>query len=133
MTPGTHGTTFGGNPLAMAVGEAVIDVILAPGFLDHVRAMSLYFKQRLASVVDHHPDLLAEVRGEGLLLGMRCVVPSADIVAAFRNAGLLSVGAGDNVVRLLPPLIVTEKEIDAGIAMIEAGLAALAPAKVGAA
>jgi len=133
MTPGTHGTTFGGNPLAMAVGEAVIDVILAPGFLDHVRAMSLYFKQRLASVVDHHPDLLAEVRGEGLLLGMRCVVPSADIVTAFRNAGLLSVGAGDNVVRLLPPLIVTEKEIDAGIAMIEAGLAALAPAKVGAA
>ena len=108
MTVGTHGSTFGGNPLAMAVGKAVLDVVLADGFLDHVRRMGLYFKQRLAAVVDGHPDLVAEVRGEGLLVGVRCVKPAGDVVAAMRDAGLLGAAAGENVVRLLPPLIVTE-------------------------
>jgi acetylornithine/N-succinyldiaminopimelate aminotransferase len=133
MTAGTHGTTFGGNPLAMAVGQAVMDIVLAPGFLDHVRKMGLYFKQRLAGVADAHPEVVAEVRGEGLLLGIRCLQPVPDVVAALRDQGLLSAGAGENVVRLLPPLIVTEKEIDAGIAMLDKALTTLEPAKAGAA
>ena len=87
MTAGTHGSTFGGNPLAMAVGKAVLDVVLADGFLEHVRRMGLYLKQRLAAVVDAHPDVVAEVRGEGLLIGVRCLKPAADVVAAMRDAG----------------------------------------------
>ena len=71
MTTGTHGSTFGGNPLAMAVGNAVLDVVLAPGFLDHVRRIALLFKQRLAEIKDRHPAVIAEVRGEGLLIGLR--------------------------------------------------------------
>ena len=71
MTSGIHGTTFGGNPLAMAVGNAVLDVVLAPGFLDHVRQMSLLLKQRLAALMDRHPAVIAELRGEGLMLGLR--------------------------------------------------------------
>jgi acetylornithine/N-succinyldiaminopimelate aminotransferase len=133
MTPGTHGSTFGGNPLAMAVSQAVLDVILEPGFLDHVRKMGLYFKQRLASVVDTHPETVGEVRGEGLLLGVRSLRPPADLVAAMREEGLLGAAAGENVVRLLPPLIVTEKEIDAGIAMLERALGRLEASKAGAA
>jgi acetylornithine/N-succinyldiaminopimelate aminotransferase len=133
MTPGTHGTTFGGNPLAMAVGEAVMEIVLEPGFLDHVRRMGLYFKQRLASVVDTHPDVVSEVRGEGLLLGIRSLKPVPEVVAALRDEGLLVAGAGENVVRLLPPLIVTETEIDAAIAMIDRALENLETAKAGAA
>jgi acetylornithine/N-succinyldiaminopimelate aminotransferase len=133
MTPGTHGTTFGGNPLAMAVGEAVMEIVLEPGFLDHVRRMGLYFKQRLASVVDTHPDVVSEVRGEGLLLGIRSLKPVPEVVAALRDEGLLVAGAGENVVRLLPPLIVTETEIDAAIAMIDRALEKLETAKAGAA
>ena len=126
MTAGTHGSTFGGNPLAMAVGTAVLDVVLADGFLDHVRRMGLYLKQRLASVVDSHPGIVAEVRGEGLLVGVRCVLPVGDVVAAMRGEDLLGIAAGDNVVRFLPPLIVTEVEIDEAVARFEAALAALA-------
>ena len=122
MTPGSHGSTFGGNPLAMAVGNAVLDVMLKPGFFDHVQKMSLLLKQKLASVVDRHPDVLAEVRGEGLLIGLKAVVPSGDLVNALRDQKLLTVGAGDNVVRFLPPLIVTEAEIDEGRAAARARL-----------
>jgi acetylornithine/N-succinyldiaminopimelate aminotransferase len=111
MTAGTHGSTFGGNPLAMAVGNAVLDVILAPGFLDHVRSSGLLIKQRLAELRDRHPAVIAEVRGEGLLIGLRAIVPQADLIAAAREEGLLSAAAGENVVRLLPPLIVGEAEI----------------------
>jgi acetylornithine/N-succinyldiaminopimelate aminotransferase len=130
MTAGTHGTTFGGNPLAMAVGQAVLDIVLADGFLDHVRQMGLYIKQRLASVVDSHPDLVAEVRGEGLLTGVRCLTPVGDVVVAMRDQGLLAAAAGDNVVRLLPPLNVGEGEIDEAVTRLEAALVVLTPAKV---
>ena len=92
MTPGTHGTTFGGNPLAMAVGKAVIDIVAEPAFLEEVRRKGLYFKQRLAAVVDGHPDVVAEIRGEGLLVGLRCITPVAEVVAALRDNGLLAVG-----------------------------------------
>ena len=125
MTPGTHNSTFGGNPLAMAVGNALIDIVARPEFLEHVRRMGLYMKQRLASVVDAHPALVAEVRGEGLLMGVRCVVPVAEVVAAARDQDMLSASAGDNVLRLLPPLNVTEAEIDEGITRLDAALGSL--------
>jgi acetylornithine/N-succinyldiaminopimelate aminotransferase len=131
MTPGTHGSTFGGNPLACAVGAAVVETVQAPGFLEHVRRMGLYLKQRLAAVVDDHPDLVAEVRGEGLLVGVRCIVPVGDVAAAMRDQDLLGVAAGENVIRLIPPLIVTEAEIDEAVGRFDRALAGLSPAKPG--
>jgi acetylornithine/N-succinyldiaminopimelate aminotransferase len=119
MTAGTHGSTFGGNPLAMAAGNAVLDVMLAEGFLDHVKRVALVFKQKLASIKDRYPSVIAEVRGEGLLLGLRAVVPSGELVDALRAQKMITVGAGDNVVRLLPPLIITESEIDEAVRRIE--------------
>jgi acetylornithine/N-succinyldiaminopimelate aminotransferase len=119
MTPGTHGSTFGGNPLAMAAGHAVLDVVLKPGFLDRVRRIALLFKQRLAEVKDRHPAVIAEVRGEGLLIGLRAVVPNGDLIDALRKEKLLAVGAGDNVARLVPPLIVGEAEIAEAIARLD--------------
>jgi acetylornithine/N-succinyldiaminopimelate aminotransferase len=131
MTPGTHGSTFGGNPLASAVGKALVDVVSDPEFLDHVRRMGLYMKQRLASVVDSHPTLVAEVRGEGLLVGIRCIAPVGEVVAAMRDQDLLGVAAGENVLRFLPPLIVTEAEIDEAMKRFEAALVSLDDAKAG--
>jgi acetylornithine/N-succinyldiaminopimelate aminotransferase len=119
MTVGTHGSTYGGNPLATAVGNAVLDVVLAPGFLDHVKRMALLFKQRLAELKDRHPAVIAEVRGEGLLLGLRTVVQNTTLVDALREEEMLGAGAADNVVRLLPPLIVTEAEIGEAVARID--------------
>ena len=119
MTPGSHGSTFGGNPLAVAAANAVLDVMLAPGFFEHARKMSLLLKQKLASVVDRHPDVVAEVRGEGLLIGVRAVVPAGDLINALRDEKLLTVAAGDNVVRFLPPLIVTEAELDEAVERLE--------------
>jgi acetylornithine/N-succinyldiaminopimelate aminotransferase len=119
MTPGTHGSTFGGNQLAMAAGNAVLDVVLAPGFLDKVQHTALLLKQRLAEIKDRHAAVIAEVRGEGLLIGMRAVVPSAQLVEELRSEKLLAVGAGENVVRLLPPLVVSEEEIDLAVNMID--------------
>jgi len=125
MGPGSHGSTFGGNPLAIASANAVLDVMLKPGFLDHVQKMSLLLKQKLASVVDRYPQVLSEVRGEGLLIGVKAVVPSGDLVAALREQKLLTVGAGDNVVRFLAPLIVSENEIDESVQSLERACAAL--------
>src|SRR5262252_8093314 len=119
MAPGSHGSTFGGNPLAVAAANAVLDVMLKPGFFEHVQKMSLLLKQKLASVVDRHPRVLAEVRGEGLLIGVKAVVPSADLVTALRKQHLLTVGAGENVVRLLPPLIVSEAEIEEAVQRLD--------------
>ncbi|WP_420133601.1 aspartate aminotransferase family protein [Rhodopseudomonas sp.] len=119
MAPGSHGSTFGGNPLAVASANAVLDVMLKPGFFDHVKKISLLLKQKLAGVVDRFPKVLSEVRGEGLLIGLKAVVPSTDLVAALRDQKLLTVGAGDNVVRLLPPLIVSEAEIEEAVTRLE--------------
>lgn len=130
MAPGSHGSTFGGNPLAVAASNAVLDVMLKPGFFDHVKRMSLLLKQKLASVVDRHPEVVSEVRGEGLLIGIKAVVPSGDLVAALRDQKLLTVGAGDNVVRLLPPLIVSEAEIEDAVQRLEAACLVLAPPKI---
>lgn len=128
MTPGSHGSTFGGNPLAIAAGNAVLDIMLKPGFFERVQQIALSAKQKLASVVDRYPQVLAEVRGEGLLIGLKAVVPSTDLVAALREQKLLTVGAGDNVVRLLPPLIVSEAEIDDAVERIERACVALSAA-----
>jgi acetylornithine/N-succinyldiaminopimelate aminotransferase len=129
MTVGTHGSTFGGNPLAMAVANAVLDVVLAPGFLDRVRRNSLLLRQRLAEIHDRYPNLIAEVRGEGLLLGLRAQIPNGELVDALRAEKLLTIAAGDNVVRLLPPLIVSEIEIADAVARIERACAALTRAR----
>ena len=128
MAPGSHGSTFGGNPLAVAAANAVLDVMLEPGFFEHVQKMSLLLKQKLASVVDRYPSVLSEVRGEGLLIGVKAVVPSADLVTALREQKLLTVGAGDNVVRFLAPLIVSEAEIDHSVQSLERACTALAAA-----
>jgi acetylornithine/N-succinyldiaminopimelate aminotransferase len=125
MTPGSHGSTFGGNPLAVAAANAVLDVMLEPGFFEHVQQASLRLKQKLASVVDRHPDIVSEVRGEGLLIGLKAVVPSGDLVSALRAEKLLTVGAGENVVRFLPPLIVSETEIEESIKRLERACVAL--------
>ena len=137
MTAGVHGSTFGGNPLAMAVGHAVLDVVLAPGFLDRVRRNSLLMRQRLAELQDRYPGVIAEIRGEGLLLGMRAVVPNGELVDALRAEKLLTIAAGENVVRLLPPLIVSEAEIADALDRIDRACAAVTrahapPAQTGA-
>jgi acetylornithine/N-succinyldiaminopimelate aminotransferase len=134
MTAGTHGSTFGGNPLAMAAGNAVLDVMLAPGFMENVQRMSLLLKQKLAGVCDRYPGVVDEVRGEGLLVGLRAVVPAGDLSNAIRDEKMLTVAAGENVVRMLPPLIVTEAEIGDAVGRIERACARLAAgAKRGAA
>ncbi len=125
MTTGTHGSTFGGNPLAMAAAGALLDVVLADGFLDRVRRTSLLLKQKLAEIRDHYPELIAEVRGEGLLVGLRAVIPSGDLVKALHEEKLMTVGAGDNVVRLLPPLIVSEGELGEAVQRIDRACARL--------
>jgi acetylornithine/N-succinyldiaminopimelate aminotransferase len=125
MTAGTHGSTFGGNPLAAAAGNAVLDIVLEPDFLPHVQKMGLLFKQRLAEIVDRHPDIFAEVRGQGLMLGLACKIPNTDVSGTLFAEKLLTVTAGDNVVRLLPPLIVTDTEMKEACAKIDGALARL--------
>ncbi|MEQ8266335.1 MAG: aspartate aminotransferase family protein [Parvibaculum sp.] len=112
MTAGTHGSTFGGNPLAMAVANAVLDLALDQGFLPHVRMLGLKLRQKLAMLADQYPRIIEDVRGEGLMLGLKCRVANTDLVAALRDERMLTVGAGDNVVRLLPPLIIEETHLD---------------------
>jgi acetylornithine/N-succinyldiaminopimelate aminotransferase len=119
MGPGTHGSTFGGNPLAVAAGNAVLDVMLEPGFFEHVEAMGRLLRGRLASLVETYPKLFAELRGAGLLLGIRCVVPAVEFVTRLRENGLLTLTAGENVLRILPPLVVGEAEIAEAVGIID--------------
>ncbi len=128
MTTGTHGSTFGGNPLAMSAANAVLDVMLEPRFLDRVRRTALFFKQRLAEIKDRYPSVIAEVRGEGLLVGVRAAVPVGELVDALRAEKMIAVAAGDNVVRLLPPLIISEQEIAEGIERLDRACARLTQA-----
>jgi len=119
MTAGTHGSTFGGNPLAMAVANAVLDVMLADGFLPRVERTGKLLWDKLGAVVKKHPKVFAELRGAALMLGLKCVVPAGDMVDKLRANGLLTVSAGDNVVRVLPPLIVDEAQVNDGVAIID--------------
>jgi acetylornithine/N-succinyldiaminopimelate aminotransferase len=111
MTPGSHGSTYGGNPLAMAVGNAVIDIVTASGFLDRVRLMGSHFQQHLAMLLSEYPHVVAEVRGRGLMLGLKLNVPASGFLASLRENKLLAVGATENVIRLVPPLIVDESHL----------------------
>jgi acetylornithine/N-succinyldiaminopimelate aminotransferase len=125
MTAGTHGTTFGGNPLAMAVGNAVLDVVLEPGFVDRIAHLGILLRQRLAELKDRHPEIIEDIRGEGLMAGIKLKVPNTDFAAAARAAHLLVIPAGDNVVRLLPPLILSEDELAEGVRRLDAACQSL--------
>jgi len=119
MTGGSHGSTFGGNPLAMAVGNAVLDVVLAEDFLPRVGRIAGLLRERLEALPGRYPGVVGEVRGAGLLLGLRCVVPNTDVLEAIRAEGLLAVTAGDNVLRLAPPLIIDEHHVEEALSMLD--------------
>ncbi len=125
MTAGVHGTTFGGNPLAMAVGNAVLDVVLADGFLETVNQRGIRLKQKLARLADEFPDIIEEVRGVGLMMGLKCKVPNSDVVEALFNEKMLTIPAGENVVRIIPPLIISDDDLDEAIGKIETACAKL--------
>lgn len=119
MVAGTHGSTYGGNPLAMAVGNAVLDLMTEPGFLDAVQRISGVLEGRLEQLIAKYPKLFTELRGQGLMRGVKCEPPVGDIVAKARENGLLLVTAGDNVFRILPPLNIGEAEVDEAIAILD--------------
>jgi acetylornithine/N-succinyldiaminopimelate aminotransferase len=119
MTAGTHGSTYGGNPLACAVGNAVMEIVADPAFLEDVRARAGGLRQKLEGLVGAHPDVFEAVRGSGLMLGLKCKVPNTDMVAAGYGEQVITVPAGDNVIRLLPPLNITEDEIAEAITRLD--------------
>ncbi|WP_375639550.1 aspartate aminotransferase family protein [Bartonella sp. MM55XZML] len=125
MTHGTHGSTFGGNLLGMAVGNSVLDILLEPDFLDHVQRMGEKLQSGLLHILNIYPDIICAVQGTGLMVGIQCVVPSNLVVNALENEYLLSVAANNNVVRLLPPLIIREEEIDESLHRIKKAIAYL--------
>lgn len=118
MVPGTHGSTFGGNPLATAAGNAVLDVMLEPGFFDRVNDTAKYLWGKLETLVTTYPKVFDSVRGSGMLLGVKCVVTAGDVVVKARAKGLLVLTAGDNVLRILPPLVVGEAEVDEAVGIL---------------
>jgi acetylornithine/N-succinyldiaminopimelate aminotransferase len=126
MTAGTHGSTFGGNPLAATVGAAVLDVILAEGFLESVAQNGESLKRRLLALKERYPSIIEDVRGEGLMFGVKTRIPNGDFATAARDEKLLTVLAGDNVVRLLPPLTINQTHIDEAATKLEAACARLA-------
>ena len=119
MTAGLHGSTFGGNQLAMATSHAVLDVLLGEGFLDQVDAVARALQTKLDGLVENHPKVFEAWRGMGLMLGLKCVVPNADMMTRLREAGLLTVVAADNVVRLLPPLTIEHSHVDEAVAILD--------------
>jgi acetylornithine/N-succinyldiaminopimelate aminotransferase len=118
LTPGSHGTTFGGNPLAAAAANAVLDVVLADGFLDAVRLRAARLRAGLEQLVQHWPGVFEGVRGQGLMLGLECGLPNTEVQKACVAEGLLTVAAGENVLRLVPPLVVTDSDIEEGLARL---------------
>ncbi len=125
MVAGTHGSTYGGNPLACAVGAAVVETVVADGFLDHVRDVSGHLRQRIEGLVAGHPDIFESVRGEGLMLGIKCKVTNMDMVNAGYDQEILTVPGGDNVIRLLPALTITKEEVDEAVARLDAAASQL--------
>ena len=131
LKPGTHGTTFGGNPLACAAGNAVLDVMLEPGFLEDVERKGRMLRGELDAIARDFPSVLVEARGLGLLLGLKCVVPQGQVQAACVTEGLLAITAGDNVLRLAPPLVVTDGDIAEGVALLRRAATKVAAAAAG--
>ncbi len=128
MVIGTHGSTYGGNPLAMAAGTAVLDAVANEEFLEHVRTMGEKLRGRLEQFIGNYPDLFVDVRGLGLMLGVKMAVESRPFVAHLRDRhNLLTVAAGDNVVRILPPLVITDEHIDEFMEKLSAGAADYQP------
>ncbi len=130
MVIGTHGSTYGGNPLAMAAGQAILDVMLEPGFLEHVTKMGDRLRQAFEQMIPNHDHLFEEIRGKGLMLGIKMKEPavSRDFVAHLRdNHGLLTVAAGENVFRVLPPLIIEEEHIAECVERLSEGARSFAP------
>jgi len=125
MTAGTHGSTYGGNPLACAVGSKVIEIVAEPNFLDGVRAKAGLLRQKLEGLVADNPEVFEEVRGTGLMLGLKCKVTNLDVVNAGYAQELITVPAADNVIRLLPPLTLSEDEVDTAIARLDAAAKSL--------
>jgi acetylornithine/N-succinyldiaminopimelate aminotransferase len=125
MTAGTHGSTFGGNPLATAVVNATLDIVLAPDFLPHVNSLASYLRGKLEAIAKRYPKVIAEVRGTGLMIGFKTVPANTDMVKALTEAGMLTVTAGDNVVRLLPPLVIERSHADEACDKIEQACARL--------
>ena len=125
MTAGTHGSTYGGNPLGCAVGCAVMDVVTAPGFLDEVGRKAGRMRQKLEGLVAAHPEVFESVRGSGLMLGLRCKAVNTDVVKAGYDAGVLTVPAGDNVIRLLPPLTISDDDIDEAMTRLDMAASAV--------
>jgi acetylornithine/N-succinyldiaminopimelate aminotransferase len=126
LTPGTHGTTFGGNPLACAAGNAVLDIILAPGFLDEVVRKGAKLRAELDRLARDFPTVFVDSRGQGLLLGLKCHIPPAQVQAACAHEGLMAITAGDNVLRLAPPLVVTDDDLDQAVKMLTKAAAVVA-------
>jgi len=129
LIPGTHGTTYGGNPLACTAGNAVLDVILAPGFLDEVVRKGNVLMAELRKIVAEYPTVFSEARGKGLILGLKCLVPAGEVQAAFTAQGLMTVTAGENVLRIVPPLVITDSDIAEAVAMMRRGAATCVPAQ----
>jgi acetylornithine/N-succinyldiaminopimelate aminotransferase len=125
MVAGTHGSTFGGNPLAMAAVNAVLDIVLEEGFLAQVKTSGEQLKHGVQKLVEQYPTLLEEVRGQGLMLGLKCKIPNTNLVSALRSQNMLVVPAGDNVVRLLPPLNITDTHIEDALKRLQAACKAL--------
>ncbi len=123
FSAGTHGSTFGGNPLASAAANAVLDIVLAPGFLDDVQRKGKKLRGELEAIRRDFPDLFEDVRGSGLILGLKCRVPQGEVQQAMLAEGLLALTAGENVLRLTPPLNVSDSDIEAGVAMMRRGAA----------
>ncbi len=119
MTLGTHGSTYGGNPLAMAIGNAVLDIVLDDDFLDHVRGVGFMLRRGLRKLAKAHPKIIKDARGLGLMIGLECVVENTVMINALRSQGLLSVRASDNIVRMLPPLITEQTHIEDALAAVE--------------
>jgi acetylornithine/N-succinyldiaminopimelate aminotransferase len=119
LTPGSHGSTFGGNPLATSAGNAVLDIVLEDGFLDGVNEKAKKLMGKVNDIAAKYPTVIEEVRGAGLLIGMECVVPAGDMVAKLFDLGMLTIPAGNNVARLIPPLIIGDSEINEAAGLIE--------------
>jgi acetylornithine/N-succinyldiaminopimelate aminotransferase len=125
MIAGTHGSTYGGNPLGCAVGLKVMGIVNTPEFLDEVRRKSALLTQKLAGLVDAHPDVFSGVRGEGLMLGLECKVPAMDMLQASYAQDMLTIPAGDNVLRLLPPLNISDADIEEALKRLDAAASSL--------